>query len=128
LKADLADIPSLPIEENSISVITLLAVIEHLHLEESISLIEYLYRLLTPEGKLILTTPAHWTGPILWILALLNLLSTEEISEHKQLYSPKKITLILSEAGFKRSSILTGFFELGLNTWATACKKRKHSI
>ena len=61
--------PDLPFEENSFSVVTALAMIEHAGPELAQKLISEKYRVLEPKGLCILTTPAHWTNAILQTLA-----------------------------------------------------------
>ncbi len=114
--------PNLPFEENSFSVVTALAMIEHASPELAQKLINEKYRVLEPKGLCILTTPAHWTNAILRTLAKIKLLSSIEIDDHKNLYSPQDLRIFLQTAGFKNEKISTGYFEIGLNLWAVAEK------
>ena len=59
---DINTSPSLPFENNSFSVVTLLAVIEHIDPENLVSLFIDIHRTLKPGGVLIMTTPAAWSN------------------------------------------------------------------
>jgi len=67
-----------------------------------------------------MTTPPRWTEAILKVMSHLQLVSHEEVSEHKALYSRGEIVSHLVEAGFDRANIRHGVFELGMNLWAVA--------
>ena len=53
-------------------------------------------------------------------MSSVRLVSHEEIDEHKAQYSGGEIVSLLVEAGFDRSGIRCGTFELGMNVWAVA--------
>jgi len=55
-------------------------------------------------------------------MARLRLVSPAEIEEHKDRYSPGKISSVLQQGGFAAQDIRTGYFELGMNIWAAARK------
>lgn len=54
----------IPFTNSYFSVITLLAVIEHLNPNMIVNLFKEIYRILEPGGILIITTPANWTTGI----------------------------------------------------------------
>ena len=109
---------SLPFEDESLDVITILAVVEHLDRPVLARLCQEAHRVLKPGGQMIATTPASWTGPILTLLAKVGLLSKEEIEEHRDLLTRKEMEEILRSSGFPK--VKSGLFELGLNTWFLA--------
>jgi SAM-dependent methyltransferase len=114
--------PYLPFEKGYFDVITLLAVIEHLDQNSLISLLQECYRVLRPEGMVILTTPAAWSGNILRWMARMNLVSAEEIEEHVYEYTLPEIGWYFGKAGFEMEKIRFGYFELVFNMWATAVR------
>jgi 2-polyprenyl-3-methyl-5-hydroxy-6-metoxy-1,4-benzoquinol methylase len=116
------EISELQFKRDYFDVITMLAVIEHIYPKEAIRVISEAKKLLKLEGLLILTTPAKWTDKLLKFLSKINLVSKEEINEHKDLFTQEKLKNILREAGFEKRKIMTGTFELGMNLFVVAKK------
>lgn len=112
----------IPYDRNYFDVVVMLAVFEHIHPEKLIGVLSEIKRVLKKDGSLILTTPAPWAVPILWIFSRMGLISKVEIDDHKPLSGPKKIREFLKKAGFEKRKIQNGFFESGLNIWVTAKK------
>jgi SAM-dependent methyltransferase len=98
------------------------SVFEHLEVPTRRKLLQEIRRVLGPDGLYVMTTPARWTESILKFMSSLKLVSHEEIGEHKAQYSAGEVVSVLGEAGFERSSIRHGTFELGMNVWAVARK------
>ncbi len=119
---DIADRSGLPFDGNFFDVVTLLAVFEHLELPTLRTLLQEIRRVIRPGGVFVMTTPVRWTETILKVMSHLHLVSSEEVSEHKALYSHGEIVTLLVEAGFDRSHIRHGTFEAGMNLWAVAQK------
>jgi SAM-dependent methyltransferase len=113
---------SLPFREDSFDAITMIAVVEHIEPSRLVFLFEEVKRVLKPSGLFVITTPAHYTGGLLQILAFLRLASSEEIKDHKASYSLKEIARQLETAGFRKDNMQLGHFEMFLNSWATATK------
>ena len=113
--ANLNQIP-LPLKNDEFDIITLLAVIEHLHNPELI--VNECFRALTNGGKIIITTPCTLSKPILEILAKLHIISYEEIFDHKHYFKKSELISVLKKAGFKNIKISYS----GLNILATAFK------
>lgn len=122
IKFDMENEEKLPFEDNSFEVITMLAVFEHIEPVNLVQNLSEIYRVLKKDGVFIMTTPAIWTDKILRTMSLLNLVSKEEIEEHKDAYSPKKILPYLLDSGFQEGKIKFGYFELYMNVWAMAYK------
>lgn len=114
--------PKLPFEDNFFSAVTLLAVIEHLDPGKIVKLFQEIYRVLSPGGIVVVTTPASWSDGLLHWMAHVNLVSHEEISEHKYAYTLPLLGWYFGAAGFTMSKIHFGYFELIFNLWATAEK------
>ncbi|NQV88625.1 MAG: class I SAM-dependent methyltransferase [Parcubacteria group bacterium] len=112
----------LPFADNSFDVVTMLAVFEHIKLSFLSQLICEIYRVLKPGGHYIITTPSSRSDLILKVMAKINLVSSEEINEHQDLWSHKKIIKILEDNNFNNQKIKKGYFELGLNLWVKATK------
>ncbi len=119
---DLNSQPSLPFESGFFSVVTLLAVIEHIDPHSMAVLFSDIYRVLQPRGRVILTTPAAWSDGLLHLMARLNLVSKAEIDEHVYAYTLPLIGWYFGQAGFAMEKVKFGYFEFGLNLWATAEK------
>ena len=74
--------PALPFEAGFFSVVTLLAVVEHLNPNSMALLFRDILRVLQPGGRVVLTTPSAWADGLLKWMARLDLVSKEEINEH----------------------------------------------
>jgi SAM-dependent methyltransferase len=119
---DLNKIPKVPFEDDFFNVVTLLAVVEHLNPSSLALLFREIHRVLQPEGIVILTTPAAWSDNLLHLMAHLRLVSAEEIDEHAYAYTLPLIGWYFGQSGFLMKNVKFGYFELGLNMWATATK------
>lgn len=106
---------SVPLADGSVDCVTLLAVLEHL--PDPLGIISECYRILKPEGRILLTTPAPISKPILEFLSYkLNIVNPRQISDHKHYYSHNELRSLLTDAGFKDVRVFS--FELGLNNCA----------
>jgi SAM-dependent methyltransferase len=119
---DIARASSLAFESDRFDAVTMLAVIEHVPIDDAASIVREIYRVLRPGGVFVLTTPASWTGRILRTMARLSLVSPEEIDEHKSLFSCAELERLLGDGGFRSGLIENGTFEIGMNLWARATK------
>jgi SAM-dependent methyltransferase len=122
LEYDVQKGAALPFPADHFDVVTMLAVFEHLEPPVLGRLLAEIRRVLKPGGVYILTTPAHWTDWLLKLLGRLRLVSHEEIDEHQGSYRHSAIRSYLEGAGFSTDRIRTGYFEAGMNSWATAAK------
>jgi ubiquinone/menaquinone biosynthesis C-methylase UbiE len=109
----------IPLDNETVDCITMLAVLEHL--TDSKKVLFESYRILRPSGVLILTTPSPVSKPLLEFLSFkLNIVSPDEIADHKHYYSKRELSDLLSCTGFK--GITCCSFELGLNNIAIGFK------
>lgn len=112
----------LPFEDEKFSVVTMLAVYEHLAEDRLKLLLGEVRRVLKPRGVFVMTTPAHWTDPLLTVMSSMGLISSEELNEHKRSHRHQDIRPLLEQAGFPPDQIRMGFFEARMNLWAVARK------
>jgi SAM-dependent methyltransferase len=117
---NLNDHPELPFDNAHLDVITMLAVAEHLNPTSLEFLLKEAFRILKPGGRVIITTPSSWADGLLHLMARLNLVSAEEINEHVFAYTLPLLGWYFGRAGFEMRRLRFGYFELGLNMWATA--------
>jgi len=122
IKFDLEINRILPFPDNYFSVVTALAVAEHLSEAAANNLWLEIRRILMPGGLFILTTPAAETKGILDMMARLGLVSAEEIMEHQQFYTKKILIGQLQSAGFDSEKLRVRRFELGANLISAAKK------
>jgi SAM-dependent methyltransferase len=122
LAQDLEKNAMLPFETDTIEVVTLLAVIEHLELPLLNTLFSEIYRVLKHGGIVIVTTPGPWSAGLLKVLASVNLVSAQEIEEHKTAFNKRALAALFQSSMFQRSKMRFGYFELGMNIWGVAEK------
>jgi ubiquinone/menaquinone biosynthesis C-methylase UbiE len=110
----------LPFKDSSFEVVTMLAVLEHIEREREI--LAEVYRVLAPDGKLIVTVPSIWAQPVLEFLSFkLKIVSEAEIRDHKRYYNRQKLEELLVEViGFR--SFNHQYFQLGMNNFCTVIK------
>jgi SAM-dependent methyltransferase len=122
VKFDVEQDGRFPFDDGFFDVVTALAVFEHMEQRRLVPLLAEVRRVLRPGGRLVMTTPAAWTGGILTLMAKLRLVSAVEIEEHEGAYSRAAIHTTLRDAGFRPDKIRSGYFELLMNTWCCAVK------
>ena len=112
----------IPFDSGYFSVVTMIAVFEHIDPERLVVILREIYRVLGPDGMYIITTPTVWADGLLRVMARLRLVSPAEIEEHKDYYSPLRISSMLQKADFGRETLRFGYFEMFMNTWIAAKK------
>ena len=112
----------LSFEDNYFDAVTMLAVFEHIEHDKLRMVLTEIRRVLKKNGVFVITTPAPWSDKLLHFMAMFSIISKEEIHEHKHNHGKLKIENILVDAGFEKSKIKSGYFELGLNMWFTSIK------
>lgn len=109
----------IPLEDESVDAVTLLAALEHF--EKDFKIIQESKRILKPDGLLLITTPSKKSEFIIKFLAYqLQLVSKEEVMDHKRYYTIDKLCKLLTANGFINPKIEP--FEFGFNLFCCAKK------
>jgi SAM-dependent methyltransferase len=122
IEHDLTSGQALPFSGDFFDVVTMLAVFEHVDANLIQQLVAEVRRVLRPGGVYVMTTPSSWAEGLLKLLARLGMVSHEELDEHKRQYRPSEMRSIFVKAGFGSDQVRFGYFEAGMNIWATAVK------
>lgn len=110
----------LPFADASFDVVTLLAVLEHLENEQQI--LEEIYRVLKPNGQVVLTVPSVWSQPVLEFLAYrLKVIDAQEIRDHKRYYNRSKLQAALT-ANIPFQDFQHDYFQCWMNNFCTVTK------
>jgi ubiquinone/menaquinone biosynthesis C-methylase UbiE len=97
--------------------ISILAVLEHIPLDQVDVLFNEFRRLLKPGGSVLLTTPTPASRPLLEFLAFrLRIISGPEIADHKHYWSQEDVRALAARTGFSCAHYRT--FQFGLNSFA----------
>lgn len=111
---------TLPCEDNSFDVVTMLAVLEHL--EKPLNMLREVYRVLKKGGIFCGTVPSIWSKPVLEFLSYkLNIVNPDEIRDHKDYYTREKLAKYLSHVGFVNFE--HKYFQCFMNNYFIARKK-----
>ena len=104
----------IPLADQSAHIVTLMAVLEHLSHPQEI--LNEIFRVLKPGGKLLLTAPTPLAKPILEFLAFrLHLIDEASIRDHKTYFWREDLKRMLTEAGFSSQDLKHSYFELYCN-------------
>lgn len=102
----------LPLEDESVDVICMIAVLEHLDEPEAIFC--EAYRVLKSKGKFILTSPSKMAKPILEFMAFkLKIISANEIKDHKYYYCKTEVNELFKKNKF--TNMRFKWFQFGMN-------------
>ena len=105
-----------PMSGKKFDTIVLLAVIEHINVEDVYSIFNKFSNHLKKDGKIILTTPTPQSKWLLELLAGLHILDKQNIEEHKHYWDQKDINDLAIKNGFK--VIKYEKFQFGFNQFA----------
>ncbi len=106
-----------PLDDESVDIVTSMAVIEHLHDLESFS--KEIHRILKPGGSCIITTPAPAAKRLLEFLAYkLKVISSQDVRDHKRYLNKGQLSSLFAK--FRKVDIW--YFQFGLNTAVHAIK------
>jgi len=110
---------SLPVESARFDHVTMLAVLEHL--TRPVPVLAEAFRILRPQGTLVMTWPSAAVDPLLEVLTRLKVVHKElGFDQHQPRIPKKRLIEMLSDVGFQRFE--GGRFEMGLNNWLVAHK------
>lgn len=104
IRADLNQ--TLPISNNTVDIVTAMAVIEHLYNYDVF--ISEIYRVLRYNGKLLLTTPSPAAKPLLESLSKMGCISRNDINDHKHYFSETELRQLLHMFTITRIDSLFG--------------------
>lgn len=111
----------LPFNDQEFDTVFMLAVLEHIPLDEVDSLFREFNRILKPGGRVVLTTPTPKGKVLLEFLAYrLKIISKAEIDDHKKYYVEQDIVEIGNTTNFKIEKYKN--FQFGMNS---ICALRK---
>jgi SAM-dependent methyltransferase len=113
---------ALPFPDGSFDCVTSLAFLEHLDPEALPGLLSEMHRVLKPSGRFVATTPHAFADGVLRFLSRVNLVSREEIDEHKIRFRHAQVRSLLRNAGFPKDKIAVRGFQLGMNILMVADK------
>ena len=86
----------IPLHNNAVDVITILAVLEHMN--NPLFILSEIGRILKPGGVLLLTVPSIWSKPLLEFLAFkLGIVDPVQIKDHKTYYNYKLLAELFSK-------------------------------
>ena len=120
IRHELDNVPILPFPENKFDCLLMIAVSEHLRFLGKV--LKESRRILKPGGVIVITTPSTIAKPILEFLSFrANLVSKEEMRDHKHYYSEKELISLLKSSGFY--NIEHHYFELRFNQVIIARKQ-----
>jgi SAM-dependent methyltransferase len=104
-----------PFEDKKFDKVFMLAVFEHIPLDETVSLLTELKRILKDDGRIVLTIPTPKGKPIMEFLAFqLGVISKDEIADHKKYYAKEDIQAEAVKAGL--SLEYHSYFQFGWNS------------
>lgn len=112
----------LPFDGESFDKVFLLAVLEHIKIDQVDKLFSEFERILKSGGKVILTTPTPKSKPLLEFLALkLHLISSSEILDHQKYYNKDMVIRLATKTGLKIKKY--NLFQFGLNSCSVLEKR-----
>jgi 2-polyprenyl-3-methyl-5-hydroxy-6-metoxy-1,4-benzoquinol methylase len=110
----------LPFKNEYFEVVTMLAVLEHLDYPFEIA--SEIFRVLQPNGRLIITVPSKYSKPVLEFMAFkLKIISYDEIKDHKKYFNKLDIYELFQSVGFRIET--HKYFQLGMNNFCVCIKK-----
>ena len=113
---------TLPFQEDTFDIVTMLAVLEHL--EKPKEIVDEIGRVLKNDGKLVLTVPGKLAKPVLEFLAFkLGIVNRAEIEDHKKYYDIHELQQLADENGMLEI-VQHKYFQFGMNNFCVMRKKK----
>jgi 2-polyprenyl-3-methyl-5-hydroxy-6-metoxy-1,4-benzoquinol methylase len=110
-----------PMENKTFDTVVVLAVIEHIEVNDVSSVFKQFKTKVKPNGIIFLTTPTPLAKPLLEFLAYINVLDRHNIEEHKHYWTKDEIKTLGEQNGFTLKRYKK--FQLGFNQLAILEKK-----
>ncbi len=108
-----------PLDDESVDIVTLLAVLEHLEKPEDI--LNEIRRILKPGGLLLITVPSTKAKAIIEFLGLkLKIINKEEVLDHKLYYTLQTLGSLMESHHFEQLKLES--FQLGYNLFSCGRK------
>jgi ubiquinone/menaquinone biosynthesis C-methylase UbiE len=104
----------LPFDDASFDVVWAGEVLEHV--VDVVGLLDELWRVLGPRGRLLVTTPNHPRAKLLWLAVSARAFDAhfDPRADHVRFFSARTLRLVLEGAGFERVGVSAGGGALGL--------------
>lgn len=113
---------SLPFDDNSFDIVTMLAVLEHL--SKPAAILDEIGRVLRPGGGLVLTVPSEYAKPVLEFLAFrLGIVNPDEIRDHKRYYNKDDLLEAITQTQ-SLEVVEHKYFQWRFNNFLFAAKNR----
>lgn len=114
----------LPIADESVDVVTMLAVLEHL--SSPYAIVREIERVLVPGGSLVVTVPSKLSKPVLELLAYrLKLVNEAEIRDHKKYYDYDELDKLITGTILRIER--HAYFQFGMNNFCLISKPKDRS-
>ncbi len=108
--------------DGTFDLVTILAVLEHIPLNQVDALLAEFHRVLKPGGRVLITTPTPAAKPVLDFLAFkLHVISEPEIADHQHYYSESDLSALAARHGFACDGYRKFLF--GFNCFAAFTKQ-----
>lgn len=111
-----------PMEGRSFDTIIMLAVVEHIEIEDVYKIYKKFNACIKDGGKVYLTTPTLASKPVLEFLAAIKFLDKQNIEEHKHYWNKKELYDLADKSGFTVDNYEK--FQLGFNQYMILSKKK----
>src|SRR5512146_1556247 len=109
----------LPVADETVDVVTMLAVLEHL--SSPYAIIREIERVLVPGGRLVVTVPSKLSKPVLEFLAYrMKLVNEAEIRDHKKYYDHAELNNIMTGTDLRIEK--HACFQFGMNNFCIFSK------
>jgi 2-polyprenyl-3-methyl-5-hydroxy-6-metoxy-1,4-benzoquinol methylase len=111
----------LPFNDDSFDVVTMLAVLEHL--SNPLGIVKEIERILSRNGRLVLTVPSKLSKPVLEFLSYrLKIVNEDEIRDHKKYYDYRELQNLSAQTNLTIEQ--HKYFQMGMNNFCVMLKTK----